>query len=72
MRPDVAKHNPDPEYIRSLLKRAGLTQQQAADRLGISRLSVLLYVSRNPAKWTPVPYPVQFALEVLAEEYERR
>ena len=43
---------PDPEERRFLRKRAGLTQQQVADALGVSRVSVTLWESgrRSPGK----------------------
>ena len=56
--PDIRDHNPDPEHIRSLLERAGLTQQQGADLCGVSLRTMQGYVAEPSA-----PYPVQYLLE---------
>lgn len=62
MKPDANQHNPDPAYLRDLIKRAGLTQNRAADQIGISTRAIRYYVSGQRT----APYPVQFALEALA------
>lgn len=67
MTPDVIYHNPDPQYLRKLLARAGLTQNQAADRLGIGHRTMRSYLSTATDKsHQAAPYCVQFALEALA------
>lgn len=66
MKPNASKHNPDPAYLRELLARAGLSQREAARRLGISDRMMRHYVSLDPASYTPAPYAIQYALEALA------
>ncbi len=68
MSPDATQHNPDPLYLRELLHKAGLSQEQAADRIGIGRRTMRQYLAaRESAKrYSAAPYPVQFALEALA------
>lgn len=67
MTPDATRHNPDPLYLRQLLQAAGLNQQQAAERLGITSRAVRYYLSdADSAGYRPAPYLVQFALERLA------
>ena len=68
MRPDSSRHNPDPRYLRGLLGQAGLTQRQAAQLLGISDRVMRYYLSDEASEtFRPAPYPVQFALECLAD-----
>lgn len=64
-RPNAAQHDPRPEYIRELLDRAGMTQDGAAARIGISERMMRYYVADGDAN-KPAPYLVQFALECLA------
>lgn len=66
--PDASLHNPAPEYLRGLLASAGLSQREAARRLGLTERMMRYYVSENPASYRPAPYPVQYCLEVLAGE----
>ena len=67
MKPDASKHDPRPEYLRALLERAGLSQRQAAMKIGISDRVMRYYVSDvSSATYRPAPYPVQYALEQLA------
>lgn len=65
MKPNASKHNPDPAYLRELLDRAGLSQREAARRLGISDRMMRYYLSEDPGAWKPAPYSVQYALEQL-------
>jgi len=49
--PNAANHNPDPSYLRSLLDRAGVTQSQAAELLGVSpRTDALLLGPKKGAR----------------------
>lgn len=65
--PDVRFHNPDPEYLRYLLKKANLTQKQAAELLGINLRTMQIYLSaRDAVRHIDIPYTVQYALECLA------
>ena len=66
MKPDVTKHNPDPEYIRELLDRIGLDSRPLAEILGIESRNIRHYRSGK----RECPYLVQFALECLAEDSE--
>ena len=61
MKPDATRHDPRPEYIRALIERAGLSQREAARRIGMSERVMRYYCAgeRTPS------YPVQFALESL-------
>jgi hypothetical protein len=69
MRPDANKHNSDPNYLRSLIKRAQLSQREAARRIGITERMMRYHLSLNSRSYIPAPYSVQFALECLAEEH---
>lgn len=62
MTPDATKHNPDPAYLRDLVRRICLTQQEIARSLGIGYRTLQGYLATNPC-----PYVVQFALECLAK-----
>lgn len=64
MKPSAAKHNPDPAYLRELIDRAGLSQREAARRIGVSE-RVMRYYLADPPIGKPAPYPVQYALEHL-------
>ncbi|WP_234909669.1 hypothetical protein [Xanthomonas citri] len=44
MKPDASHHDPRPEYLRSRIQRAGLSQRQAADRIGISERLLRYYL----------------------------
>lgn len=69
MKPDASLHNPDPRYLRGLLEKAGLTQRQAAQLLGISDRVMRYYLSDEASdSYRAAPYPVQFALECLAAD----
>lgn len=68
MKPDASKHNPRPDYLRALLDQAGLSQREAARRIGISERVMRYYVAATSSgDYRPAPYPVQYALERLAE-----
>ena len=64
MPPNSANHNPDPAYLRGLIERAGLSQREAARRIGVSE-RVMRYYLADPPVGKPAPYPVQYALERL-------
>jgi len=65
--PDAAQLNTNPRYLRHLIDRAGLTQEEAAQRIGITGRAMRNYLSEAAAR--PAPYAVQFALECLAERF---
>ena len=64
MKPCFSRYNPDPAYLRGLIERAGLSQREAARRIGISE-RVMRYYLADPPVGKPAPYPVQYALESL-------
>lgn len=67
MTPDAIKHRrPDPAYLRGLIDVAGLSQREAARRIGISERAMRYYLAPDAAIWRPAPYPVQYALEMLS------
>lgn len=66
MIPDASKHNPSPEYLRALLERAGVSQREAARRIGVSERVMRYYLAPESADYRPAPYVVQFALESLS------
>lgn len=78
--PDARNHRPDPAYLLGLLDDAGLSQTEAAKRLGISDRTMRRYLALPERRYSPgevvtervpCPYPVQFALEVLATAAKR-
>ena len=62
IRPDAANHRPgDAKYVRQLIEASGLSQTDAAFRIGVT--------PRTMRKWlegAPIKYPAQYALERLA------
>lgn len=67
MNPNVANHNPDPDYLRSLIDKAGLSQRKTAHILGVSERMMRYYlVHTDDPNYRPMPYTVQFAIECLA------
>ncbi len=62
VKPNSGRHNPDPAYLRELLERAGLSQREAARRIGISERVMRYYLAGE----REAPYPVQYALESLS------
>lgn len=68
MIPDASRHWPRPEYLRALLERAGLSQREAARRIGISERVMRYYLAGE----REAPYPVQYALEGLAVNLKSR
>jgi transcriptional regulator with XRE-family HTH domain len=68
MKPDATQHNTDPWYLRELIAKAGLSQREAARRIGISERVMRQYLApRGAATALPAPYTVQFALERLTD-----
>jgi len=60
-KPDIDLHNPSPDYLRSLIEGAGLSQRGVARTIGISERQLRYYlVGRYPC-----PYIVQYAIEGL-------
>ncbi|MDR7193341.1 helix-turn-helix transcriptional regulator [Luteimonas terrae] len=66
MTPDASKHDPRPDYLRALLEQAGVTQREAARRIGISERLMRYYLAPEASTdRRSAPYPVQYALERL-------
>lgn len=67
MRPDATRHDPRPDYLRALIARSGLSQRQAAARIGIDPRSLRYYLQpeTHPTR-RAAPYVVQYALERLS------
>ena len=68
MQPNATEnHNPDPDYLRSLIEKIGVSQRAAARRVGVSERMMRYYLMpATDPNHTPAPYAVQFALEVWA------
>jgi hypothetical protein len=67
MMPDASKHNPDPEYLRGLIKQASISIREAARRIGINERLLRMYLADRQSKSAQnCTYPVQFCLEMLA------
>lgn len=67
MKPDATAYNPDPDYLRSLIAKTGLTQNEIADRVGVSHRTMRRYITfANSENYQKAPYAVQFAIECLA------
>ncbi|ORE86861.1 hypothetical protein ATO7_07472 [Oceanococcus atlanticus] len=63
-----ANHCPWPQYLRELLGLSGLSQREAARRLGVSERMMRYYLSEDSEGHREAPYLVQFGLEALALE----
>ncbi|MFK7161844.1 hypothetical protein V6U78_12440 [Marinospirillum sp. MEB164] len=67
MKPDANQHDPDPERLRELIEKSGLSIRAAAQQIGISDRMLRYYLTPEDKKsHRPCPYPEQFALEALA------
>ncbi|WP_337054011.1 hypothetical protein [Pseudoxanthomonas sp. USHLN014] len=67
MSPDARLHDPRPAYLRGLLDKAGVSQREAARRLGISERMMRYYLADETSDGhRAAPYVVQFAIEQLA------
>lgn len=66
MTPDATWHNPDPAYLRGLLLAAGVSQREAARRIGVSERVMRYYLAPEAADYRQAPYVVQYALESLS------
>lgn len=72
MKPLAARHyNPDPVYLRAVIKATGLTQKEAAIRLQLAEQTIGRYLAdRDAAHHLDIPYTVQYCLEMMA--YRRK
>lgn len=70
IKPDASKHDPRPEYLRSLIERAGMSQRAAAAAIGVSARMMRYYLAAKSDH--RARYPEQFALEALARFGEKQ
>jgi len=63
MKPHATKHNPSPDYLRSLITAAGMSQSAVAECIGIAPRTMRHYLHGD----RPIPYSVQYAVEQLAK-----
>lgn len=68
--PDASRYRPDPAYLRELIAASGLSQRQAAFRIGIGERTMRQYLATT-GRHDKAPYPVQYALECLANRSGR-
>lgn len=65
MKPDArTSYNTSPVYLRLLIERAGISQREAARRLGCSDRAIRYWLAGQEA----IPYSAQYALEALARD----
>jgi transcriptional regulator with XRE-family HTH domain len=63
MKPDPTTYNPNPDYLRELVDKSGLSQNKVAESIGVATRTFRDYLNGNHK--SKAPYPVQFALESL-------
>lgn len=63
---DASRYRATPEYLRTLIGRAGLTQERAAELLGVHPVTMRRWLFHD-RKVVP-PYSAQVCLELLAEQ----
>ncbi len=63
LKPNPKKFNPDPDYMRSLIKQSEMTVEQCADAIGVSAGTLRAYTVRSSLN--KYQYLVQFAIECL-------
>jgi len=67
-KPNADRYDPDPRYLRQLIEAAGMTQLEAAARIGIDGRTIRRYLAdKGTPAYRAAPYPVQYALEALAD-----
>lgn len=57
-------YRPDPEYLRDLLAQAGISQREAARKIGVSDVTLRRWLMTPPR--AVLPYSAQVCLELLA------
>lgn len=66
--PDAKHHNPDPDYLRTLIEKAGYGHREVARQLGVSERAMRAYLAdRDKKSALECPYTVQYCLERLAD-----
>lgn len=68
MKPDanflVSRDN-NPRYVAVLISAAGITQKAAAEKIGVSHMTIKSWCrAKNGTQW---PYSAQYALEQLVK-----
>lgn len=62
-------YNPNPDYLRELIEKTGLTQNEIARLVGVSTRTMRSYLTfPDKSTYQQAPYAVQFAIECLAQE----
>ena len=68
MKPDASllvSRGDSPRYIAALISAAGMTQKEAAAKIGVSHITVKSWCrAKNGTQW---PYSAQYALEQLVK-----
>lgn len=71
MKPDARYHDPDPDYLKGLIKAAGVSRRRAAQLIGMSDAGLKNYLRQvSDPLYRPAPYAVQYALECLVDPYD--
>jgi transcriptional regulator with XRE-family HTH domain len=69
MKPDAKLYNPAPDYLRALIAQSGLSQREAARRIGVDERLFRAYLADRASKSArTAEYTVQFALESLVQD----
>mgnify|MGYP003614543333 CR=1 FL=1 len=74
MKPNALdNYNPNPDYLRSLIEQASLTQTDAAKLVGVDPRTMRRYLAFTDSKnYIKAPYAVQYCLERLANKKDSR
>ena len=74
MKPNALdNYNPNPDYLRSLIEQASLTQTGAAKLVGVDPRTMRRYLAFTDSKnYIKAPYAVQYCLERLANKKDSR
>lgn len=70
MVPNVKLHNSDPKYIKSLVKKLGMSLRDIEKEIGVSSSSLCEYMSFTRS--TNCSYPVQYILESLVNKKSKK
>ncbi|HEY6612746.1 MAG TPA: hypothetical protein VIZ86_16655 [Pseudomonas sp.] len=67
MKPDCTQYDPEPQRLRYLIARSGMSERQAASRIGIAIRALRYYLLPEDSEKHVTPgYPVLYTLEGLA------
>lgn len=64
MKPNIEEYNPDPDYLRDLIKKADLGQNLAGKLIGVNTDNFRKMMTGR----VTAPYSVQYALEGLVDD----